>query len=155
MKILIKIIVLIVLLQLCSAPDIFSQKKYPKQLYSRLVRPDKTIIHTFDGGITFSIIDLNEKNISAENNFVISNFKFTVYPNPLKSNGTVQFELEETSQIELYYYNKNNKRIVLGEGILTKGQHEFSIFGDELKKGLNVLYIEINEKKEITKFIKI
>ena len=90
----------------------------------------------YESDVTF-LKEINIKNIN-------------IYPNPLTNNSICQFELKETSEVNVKIYNQNASLIfVKNYGKMTSGMNEIrmSDFIESLEKN-NVYFLSIDTHKE-------
>jgi alpha-tubulin suppressor-like RCC1 family protein len=93
-----------------------------------------------------SITGISCPSILSNENFEIQN-SISIYPNPVKN--TLNISLQETAQIQkVVIYDVTGKQVKYQEGNTT------SINVEDLKSGLYLFEVTINDKTEVKKFIK-
>ncbi len=133
-----------------------------RSLYSVLICNKTTSIETFDGGLSYSLINtqkvnealqgVNEKNNGQKNNTQISDIK--VFPNPFIKSLTMNFNLNENAYISIYSVDNLQNKQVHFSGLKSKGPQELNIDLPTAGIGLVIIYIEVNGIVSIYKVIK-
>lgn len=154
MKNIILIASLFILFFSTSTIQVIAKNKYPKCLYSCLIRSDGSIIQTFDK-IQCSILTSNEINSLKGDQREATESNFKVFPNPMNSECVVSLSISKKSDVEIYYFDKINAKNIIYEGNLNIGQHEFPVSTLNLKSGMNIFYSKVNEKITIVKTIRL
>ena len=101
---------------------------------------------------TRTITPMNATGISQINS---ENNKLKVYPSPVKSEMTVEYELEQSSKVDISLYSiQGEKVITLMEEVQFGGSHiqNFSL-GNSVKSGIYILRINAGEKLITKKLI--
>ena len=78
-----------------------------------------------------------------------------VYPNPVRSNSTIEVELEQNANLELCMFNQIGQLIeTIYNGQMEKGNHTFQLTTEKLPVGLYTLRVQSGDRSEIIKITK-
>jgi hypothetical protein len=154
-------LVLIILLSFFS--ESYSQKKNFKSLFSTMICSEEYSYETFDGGLSYQLFLHNrnsyfidtDTNERTDNNVLLSNMaQIAFYPNPVRDLIKMSIESSQTSSIKLTILDElNNSKILLQQEI-TEGNHIFDIELSTSRRGLNLLFLEINGNITVHKIFK-
>ena len=79
-----------------------------------------------------------------------------VYPNPVRSNSTIEVELDQSANLELCIYNQVGQLIItIYNGQMEKGNHTFQLTTEKLPVGFYSLRVQSGDKSEVIKLINI
>jgi len=80
--------------------------------------------------------------------------KVTVYPNPVKGLSSVEFNLDNTSNVAVDIYNALGQKLIrLKEGTLTSGNHVLYFDATEVPNGLYFVSVNVDGSNSMSKFI--
>jgi len=99
------------------------------------------------GSNEVSIIENNLTSLNIEN--------MSIYPNPLKNNGSVEFTLNTDSEVSLYISDLLGKKVVelINSEVKTVGKHKVSINGKQLAKGIYYCTLEADNYLQTEKLL--
>jgi hypothetical protein len=116
-------------------------------------RPGEIYIATYGRGMfaSDSVLDIYE-NATLSN--VSDKFKITVYPNPMDGQGTVQFDLAESGQVEMEVYSISGRLISKSKTYLDAGVNNLDLDASKLENGAYIVRINAGKQQSSAKFIK-
>ena len=95
----------------------------------------------------FLFVTIPETTLSTES--------VNAFPNPVSNEVTIEFNLEETSSIELQLIDYNGKVIWKKPAeTRSKGKHSIQIKGVDLPKGVNILQLNSGKRSEVIKIVR-
>lgn len=90
--------------------------------------------------------DLLEEPIVSTEEIVLKSLNLRVFPNPVQTQATVQFELEEKLDLNFQLLNASGQLVQqLQDGQFVNGQHQFELNAGDLPKG--IYYIRVSSGK--------
>jgi hypothetical protein len=89
-----------------------------------------------------------------ENNEVVSDVTVSLYPNPVSSQATVSFELNENCNVSYQVFDMTG-RMVMNQnmGRMNQGSHQVSVNAENLSSGSYILRLSQGAKNETVKFM--
>lgn len=77
-----------------------------------------------------------------------------LYPNPIKSNGTIDIDLNSQIRAVIKVYNLNGALVkTIDLGVLAKGKHKIAFDASELSIGTYIMALDGDKVNKVTKFI--
>ena len=84
---------------------------------------------------------------------ISSEFYLKSYPNPTSEFTTVQFNAKESTNYRLRLTDMLGRTALNFDGIAVNGQNEIQVPVNNLSKGIYLMEVEMNKKKQITKLV--
>jgi bacillolysin len=110
---------------------------------------DYTVILTGNALVTTTKAENSDiKNITEENEV-----NFMVYPNPAKDNLTLKFQAGTNDRIKVTVYNLIGQKLITRENPAVSGLNIINLNAGKLGKGIYIIEIENNGKREHQKFL--
>ncbi len=101
---------------------------------------------------TGTLIGINDPDNTLVNNKYIAGLK--VYPNPMSSNGAVEFNLNETTDVQLYVFDIHGRQVeYISRPRLAAGQHTLQLDVDEYATGTYMVNLIAGDESEVSKFV--
>ncbi len=86
--------------------------------------------------------------------YIQDNFLIKAYPNPVKSNLSLDFELSENSRIQISLYSIIGKKLHFVEDMKGSGLHHMIIPMQDIQEGIYILLLETEEYSKSFKIIR-
>ena len=96
-------------------------------------------------------------NFEHQDNLSIDKFipNINVYPNPMTTQGTINFDLESNSDVDVQIFNLSGQVVqVINMKNMAEGNNNIIFSADELPKGTYIIRLVAGDLVETTKFIK-
>ena len=89
-----------------------------------------------------------------ENNEVVNNVTVSLYPNPVSSQATVSFELNESANVSYQVFDMTG-RMVMNQnmGRMTEGEHQINLNAENLSAGSYILRLNQGANNASVKFL--
>ena len=89
-----------------------------------------------------------------ENNEVVSDVTVSLYPNPVSSQATVSFELNENCNVSYQVFDMTG-RMVMNQnmGRMTEGEHQINVNAESLSAGSYILRLNQGANNASVKFL--
>ncbi len=81
----------------------------------------------------------------------------TVYPNPFNPESKISVLIQEAGQISLRMFDIRGRQTheIINDHMLTRGQHQFDLGGENLSSGIYFLVLEQQSNRHIQKVVKL
>ncbi|MCD4833964.1 MAG: T9SS type A sorting domain-containing protein, partial [Bacteroidales bacterium] len=85
---------------------------------------------------------------------LLDKYSLRIYPNPVSSNSTIDFEIMNLSKVSITIYNSAGQRIdEIANGYYKNGMYSLTINGTNLNNGIYYCQVKINMDIITQKFI--
>jgi hypothetical protein len=103
-----------------------------------------------------SIYETTDLVTDIQENELLSIGSILTKPNPFKSEVTLEYELQQSSYVQLSLYNQLGKRVMeILDKYQAKGKHELKIKGNDLPSGIYFCTLKTSEGIQTKKIIKL
>jgi photosystem II stability/assembly factor-like uncharacterized protein len=127
--------------------------QHPQRVFYNPYNPDEIWVTSFGNGIrvgstSSTVVDHEKTELPTE-------FKFDIYPNPVKESFNIRIRLDRTQKLTITIYNILGQRIaaVADQQSFTKGQHHLKFETGSLQTGLYYVSIAAKSRRIVKKLI--
>jgi hypothetical protein len=118
-------------------------------------RPGEIYIATHGRGMFKSATLLNVPDFDEEEEDLTIKDQLKVFPNPLRSNATIEFDLKTSSDVMIKVYNLSGRVVKqINKDDLNAGNHQISFNASDLPNGTYIIQMQAGVSSKTAKFIK-